>query len=92
MLKSWGELFGKMYEVQIEENAEKFLKKIPQRDAEIILKKIESIRENPFRFLRKLQGNKLWRLRVMKYRAIIDVVVSGRRIIALRIGFRRNVY
>ena len=81
-----------MYLVQIEQNAENFLKKIPQQDKEIILNKIYSLRENPFRFLKRLRGNKLWRLRILKYRAIIDVVVSGNRIVVLRIGYRKNVY
>lgn len=81
-----------MYLVQIEQNAERFLKKISKQDKEIILNKIYSLRENPFRFLKRLRGNKLWRLRVLKYRAIIDVVVSGNRIVVLRIGYRKNVY
>jgi len=39
-----------------------------------------------------LKGSKLWRLRVLKYRVIVDVVVSGHKIVVLRIGFRKNVY
>jgi len=81
-----------MYSVQIEEKAERFLKKIPQRDLEIILKKIYSLRENPFRFLKRLRGQKLWRLRILKYRAIIDVVISGNKIIVLKIDYRKKVY
>ena len=81
-----------MYSVQIEENAEKFLKKLNKRDKEIILRKIYSIRENPFRFLKRLQGGKLWRLRIVDYRAIVDVVISANKIIVLRIGHRKNVY
>jgi len=81
-----------MYLVQIGQNAERFLKKIPKQDKEIILNKIYSLRENPFRFLKRLRGNKLWRLRILKYGAIIDVVVSGNRIVVLRIGYRKNVY
>jgi mRNA-degrading endonuclease RelE of RelBE toxin-antitoxin system len=81
-----------MYDLQIEENAERFLKKIPKRDSEIILKRLYSIRGNPFRYLKKLQGNKLWRLRVLKYHLILDVIVSGKRIIVLRIGYRKNIY
>jgi len=81
-----------MYFIKIEENAEKFLKKIPEQDREILLNKIYSLRENPFRFLKRLKGYKLWRLRVLKYRAIIDVVVSKNKIIILRIGYRKNIY
>lgn len=81
-----------MYSIEIEKNAENFLKKLPKKDAEIILRKIYFIRDNPFRFLKRLQGQKLWRLRISKYRAIIDVIISYRKIIALRIGYRKNIY
>jgi len=81
-----------MYSIKIEQNAERFLKKIPELDKEIILNKIYSLRENPFRFLKRLQGHKLWRLRVLKYRAIIDVIISKNKIIVLRIGYRKNIY
>lgn len=81
-----------MYSIQIEKNAENFLKKIDKKDAEMILKKIYSIKDNPFRFLKRLQGQKLWRLRVVDYRAIVDVAISINKIIVLRIGHRKNVY
>lgn len=81
-----------MYLIQIEKNVENFLKKIDKKDAEIILKKIYSIRDNPFRFLKRLKGQKLWRLRIVNYRAIVDVAISINKIIVLRIGYRKNVY
>jgi len=81
-----------MHSIEIEEIAEKFLKKLNSKDREIILNKIYSLKENPFRFLKRLTGSKLWRLRVLKYRIIIDVVVSGKRIIVLKIGYRKNIY
>jgi len=81
-----------MYFIQIEKNAEDFLKKLQKKDAEMILNKIYSIRENPFRFLKRLQGQKLWRLRIADYRAIVDVILSANKIIVLRIGHRKNVY
>ena len=81
-----------MYAIQIEKNAEDFLKKLDKKDAELILNKLYSIRENPFRYLKRLQGEKLWRLRIADYRAIMDVIVSNNKIIVLRIGHRKNVY
>jgi len=81
-----------MYSIQIEKNAEEFLKKLQKKDAEIILNKIYSIRDNPFRFLKRLQGEKLWRLRIQDYRVIVDVIVSLNKIIVLRIGHRKNIY
>ena len=81
-----------MYSIQIEKNAEDFLKKLPKKEAEIVLNKIYSIRENPFRYLKRLQGEKLWRLRTGDYRVIVDIIVSMNNIIVLRIGHRKNVY
>mgnify|MGYP001589663273 CR=1 FL=1 len=81
-----------MYSIQIEKNAEEFLKKLQKNEAETILNKIYSIRENPFRFLKRLQGEKLWRLRIGDYRVIIDVIISMNKIMVIRIGHRKNVY
>lgn len=81
-----------MYSIQIEKNAESFLKKLEKKEAELILNKIYSIRENPFRFLKRLQGEKLWRLRIADHRAIIDVIISANKIIVVRIGKRENIY
>jgi mRNA interferase RelE/StbE len=81
-----------MYSIRIEENAEKFLKKLDKKDAEMILEKIYGLRDNPFRFLKRLQGDKLWRLRIANYRAIIDVIVSANILTVIRIGHRKNVY
>lgn len=81
-----------MYSIQIEKNAENFLKKLDKKDSEMILNKIYSMRKNPFRYLKRLQGEKLWRLRIADYRVIVDVIVSMNKIIVIRIGHRKNVY
>lgn len=81
-----------MYSLEISKSAKIFLEKLNQKDRDVILKKIYSIRENPFRFLKRLHGEKLWRLRIADYRAIVDVIISANKIIVLRIGRRKNVY
>ena len=81
-----------MYSIDLTKTSKDFLKKIQKKDIEIILKKIYSLKENPFNSLKKLKGNKLWRLRILKYRVIIDVIISEKKIIVLRIGFRKNIY
>jgi len=81
-----------MYFIEFSRQAQKFFNKLSDKDAKIVGEKINSIRENPFRFLKRLQGEKLWRLRILKYRVIIDVLVSKNKIIVLRIGYRKNVY
>jgi len=81
-----------MYSIELTSLAEKFLKKLPRKDIDTLLKKIYSLRENPFRSLKRLKGKKLWRLRVLKYRVIVDVLVIHQKIVILRIGHRKNIY
>lgn len=81
-----------MYVIELTETAKNFLKKREKREAEIILNKIYALRDNPFHFLKRLQGEKLWRLRIGDYRAVVDVIVSMERIIVIRIGHRKDVY
>ena len=81
-----------MFQIELTETAKDFLKKLQKKDAEIILNKIYSIRENPYRFLKRLQGERLWRLRIGDYRAKADVIVSINKIIVIRIGHRKNIY
>ena len=81
-----------MYDIELSETSKKFIQKLSKKDAEIVLGKIYSIRENPFRFLKRLQGEKLWRLRIADYRAIIDVLVTTNKIFVVRVGHRKNVY
>ncbi len=81
-----------MFQIEITETAKKFLKKLQKKNAEIILKKIYSIRDNPYRFLRRLKGEKLWRLRIGDYRAKVDIIVSMNKLIVVRIGHRKNIY
>lgn len=81
-----------MYTIEITSKAEKDLKKLPKNIQSLILNKLYSLRENPFSKVKRLQGKSLWRLRVDKYRAILDILISGRKVIVLRIGHRKNVY
>ena len=81
-----------MYSIKLSQTSIKFLKKLNKKDSDIILNKIYSLRDNPFRFLKKLQGQKLWRLRIGDYRAVIDVIIKNNEIFVVRIGRRKNVY
>jgi mRNA interferase RelE/StbE len=81
-----------MYSIYLTDQSSKFLEKLPAKDAENILKKIYSIRENPFMHVKRLRGMKLWRLRINDYRAVLDLVVFGRKMTVVRIGHRRDVY
>jgi len=81
-----------MYSIELTDTSKKFLKKLDKKEYGILLNKIYSIKENPFRFLKRLQGEKLWRLRIGDYRAEVDVIISMNKIIVVRIGHRKNIY
>lgn len=81
-----------MYTVEFTEKALEYIKKQPQKEQETLLKKIHSIRENPQTHLKKLKGTKLWRLRVGKQRAIIDLIIKNKTLYVITIGKRKNIY
>lgn len=81
-----------MYKLILVKNAKKFLDKLPTQERERIVRKLHSICKEPFSHLKKLQKTPLWRLRVGKYRAVVDVIVKRHRIIVIRIGKRDSVY
>ena len=81
-----------MYSVWISDKATKQLEKLPKNIQEIILNRIYSIRHEPFHYLKKLQGSKLWRLRIMDYRAIVDIILTESKIIVLTVDKRSRVY
>lgn len=81
-----------MYRIEITRKAKDYLRAQEQTERERILKKVYELREKPIPKLKKLKGTKLWRLRIGKHRAIIDVLIKGKRLIVLRIGRRTNVY
>jgi mRNA-degrading endonuclease RelE of RelBE toxin-antitoxin system len=81
-----------MYTIDFTKKAVSQLEKISKADSTHVLKKLYSIRDNPLPHLKKLTGTKLWRLRSSKFRVILDVVVSGKTLVVLRIGKRDKVY
>ena len=81
-----------MYLIEFSKEARKNFNKLSDLDAKIISKKIGELKINPFRNLKRLQGDKLWRLRIGKYRVIIEVFVSRNKIYIVRIGKRKGVY
>ncbi len=81
-----------MYSIHLTTKAKRELSKLPFETKEMVLKKIYSLSENPFRNIKRLQGSRLWRLRINDYRAVLDIVIKRNNIIVLRIGHRKGVY
>ena len=68
------------------------LKKLDEKTAVHIIKKIKSIQENPIPYLKKLKQIPYWRLRVGDYRIIIDLDLADKKITLLNLGHRKNIY
>lgn len=81
-----------MYKICLSATSEKFLRKLPKKQTEIILNKLYSIRHEPFRYVIRLKGINLWKLRIGDYRAELDILIKGQTIFVVRIGHRRNIY
>ena len=72
-------------------NARDFLNKLPKNIATRIFDKIESIKNNPFRFLEHYEG-KYYKLRIGDYRALIDINFEEKTIIVQVLDKRGRIY
>lgn len=76
----------------IQPRAKKDLKKFPKKIISDILKKINEIRNNPLRYIERLKGSQLWKLRMGDYRAILYLNTKDNKIHVLKIGHRKDIY
>ncbi len=81
-----------MFDIEFSKEAEKDIKALGRKNAEIIIKKIYSIRENPLHYLERLAGLSLWKLRIGDYRAIIQINTTSNKLFIIKIGHRKNIY
>ena len=79
-----------MHEVIYDKKAADFLKKLPARISERIVRKISKAKETPFRFFERLEGRADYKLRIGSYRAIADITPT--RIQVTKIGHRKDIY
>ena len=68
-----------------------FLRKLQQNISERIVNKVESIKENPFRFLEHYEG-KYYKLRIGGYRALIDIDFEKKVLIVQVLDKRGRIY
>ncbi len=83
------------YEVEISENAEKSLEKVPKKDRLKIIEKIDALEQDPMPLGSiKLQCHKeaLYRIRSGDYRVIYSIKKDILLVLVVEIGHRREVY
>lgn len=84
------------YRIKISENTEKGLRRIPKKEKERIIQKIDLLAENPKpKDCKKLKGTKklpLYRIRSGKYRIIYTIRDEILLILVVEIGHRKDMY
>jgi len=80
------------YQIIWDEKTKEFLRKIDKKDAQRIIKKVNSIIENPRRYLDTLVSIEGYKLRVGDYRVLLDIDENKKMINVLLVGLRKNIY
>jgi mRNA interferase RelE/StbE len=81
------------YKVLIKESAVKELEKIPTKNLEQIIKRIESLSDNPRpKGSQKLSAQERYRIRQGDYRIIYSILDDQAAVHIYKIGHRREVY
>jgi mRNA interferase RelE/StbE len=81
-----------MFNVELSKNAEKQLYKLQKETQVRIVNSLERIRIRPYHYIKKLVGDPYFRLRVGKYRIILDIKENKLIIYVIEIGHRKNIY
>lgn len=80
------------YTVIWTEKALKNLRRLPRESAARIVMAVEKIRENPEEHLQHLRGSPYFKLRVGRYRVILDLRKKLLIVYVIKVGKRENVY
>lgn len=81
-----------MYSVEFSKKAEEEFSKFPKKMQSRIIDVLERIKIRPYHFVKKLSGTLYFRLRIGKYRAILDIQNDKSIIYVIKIGLRGNIY
>lgn len=80
------------YGIKWDKQTRDFLRKIDKTDAKRIVKKVNNIVGKPLHYLETLVDINSYKLRIGKYRALIDLDEKNKIVHVLFIGFRKNIY
>lgn len=80
------------YDITWDTKAQDFLRKIHKPDAKRIIKKVNSITDDPRHYLEMLVDIMCYKLRVGDYRVLIDLDENKKLISVVLIGYRKDIY
>jgi len=81
------------YKLTIKKSAARELKNIPQKDVHRVVRRIQTLADNPRPFgSEKLSGMPCHRIRQGNYRIIYSIDDTSRIVDIIKIGHRREIY
>lgn len=80
------------YKVVWSRRSRKDLEGMDSKTRSRIIEKVESIKDRPFQYVKRLMGVPLYRLRMGKYRVILDIKNNELLIFVIMVGKRENIY
>ena len=80
------------FEIEIGPLVKKYFDKLPENIAQRIIKKLNQIKENPFRYLEHFEGQNGFKLRIGDYRAIIDADLQKKILVVRILDKRGRIY
>jgi len=83
-----------MYEIYLENSAEKDLRKLPAASFKTIIIKIKTLADNPHPSgsIKIKDSDKFWRIRIGNYRVIYEINDSSKIIKIYKIRHRKDAY
>ena len=81
-----------MYDLIYTEKVKKQLKSLDKNLSFRIVESLERCKVRPHSYVKKLQGNPYFRLRVGDYRIILDIKDNELIILVLELGHRKHIY
>lgn len=80
------------YQVKLHPKVHKFLEKCDITISDRIKKRLNLLKEDPFRYLEHYEGENCFKFRIGDYRALVDVDNSSKIVFVRLLGHRGQIY
>ena len=80
------------YNLKWHPQAFKVLDKLQKETIQRVLDKFDLVIEDPFRFLEHYEGDKLFKLRIGNYRALVEVNIQNKILLVKVFDHRSKIY
>jgi len=81
-----------MYKIVFREDAEKQFLKLEKELQKRIIKTLEKIRFRPYSFIERLVGLPYYKIKVGKYRVLLDIKHQEMILFIMKVGHRKDIY